>query len=238
MELFLSSLQCFRVLFLCIFKRRGCLPSPHCAVPLEATDALPLLHLQQYLPPLEVLVSGQPGRPVLLRVTWVLQVYDRDQALSLDSRGLVLLGSLTHNAIFNYHWESLQGSCQTLLADCKGLAPALKTLPACPGHGLLKGLMLGPTPCGRTLWTTCWPTVSPGGGVQAATCGIGLGHHRRGRGLTHSCWPVLFCFVLRIELGSLRGTTEPNPCPLPIHSYLDPFRGQHRPEPKGLSHLP
>lgn len=93
-----SSLQCFRVLFLCIFKLRGCLPSPHCAVPLEATDALPLL------------------------------VYDRDQALSLDSRGLVLLGSLTHNAVFSYHWESLQGSCQTLLADFEGLVPALETL--------------------------------------------------------------------------------------------------------------
>lgn len=55
-------------------------------------------------------------------------MYDRDQALSLDSGGLVLLGSLTHNAVFNYHWESLQGSCQTLLADFEGLAPALETL--------------------------------------------------------------------------------------------------------------
>ncbi|KAM5297029.1 uncharacterized protein AAES06_003629 isoform 2-T3 [Glossophaga mutica] len=55
-----------------------------------------------------------PSEPM---TAWILRVYDQGgSALALTAPELTLLGTLTGDAVFNYHCKGLQGSCQVLLA--------------------------------------------------------------------------------------------------------------------------
>ncbi|XP_035868523.1 uncharacterized protein LOC114511188 isoform X4 [Phyllostomus discolor] len=54
-----------------------------------------------------------PNEPM---TAWILRVYDQGgSALALTAQELTLLGTLTSDAVFNYHCKGLQGSCKMLL---------------------------------------------------------------------------------------------------------------------------